>query len=281
MRRGRKRFGYYPDEASVVEIVKIKRRRRKGAAGPTSYGQIARELNVEGFKTQMGKWFTAQTVKNILNPAVSVVVKKYPRAEQPHKYWTVTEMGRIFAECRTDRERAIMELLVGSGLRRGEFAELQVRDIAFKGSGGLVKVLRGKGFVKRDVILAPKLADFMREYMRDYRKGAGLRAPLFEGLSYKNLYYLTTKLGRRAGLTELANPHSFRHTFATILYDNTRNLILVQQQLGHRSTETTAIYTKCLDTKSLSDMGLFDRALHQRGVGGQVGKFPNDCPKTT
>ena len=53
-RTGRKPFGYYADERAVVEVIKIKRRTRKGSAGPTGPYVIAAELNREGYKSQTG-----------------------------------------------------------------------------------------------------------------------------------------------------------------------------------------------------------------------------------
>lgn len=279
---GRKRFGFYQDEAAVVEVIRLKRRRRKAAAGETAYRQIARELNAEGFTTQTGKQFGGQTVKDILSPAAEPVKKKkYAKAEQPQKYWTAEEVGRIFEACRTDRERAVIEILVGTGLRRGEFVELRISDVQFKGAGGLIDVRRGKGFKRRGVVISPELAGFIHNYIKTYRSAATPGSALFERMNGVNLYYLTTKLGRRAGLAETANPHSFRHTFATVLYNYTKDITFVQQQLGHSSMETTAIYTKCLSDNKLEAMSILNAQLHLGGQFNKVHKFTRKEAKKT
>ncbi len=264
---GRKPFGFYQNEQVVVEIIKLKRRRRKGQDEDTPYRQIARELNAEGYETQTGKAFKGQTVKDILSPA-PVQTKKYPKAEQPQKYWTVEQMRRIFAACRTDRERAVIEILAGTGLRRGEFVALRVYDVKFKDLGATVDVRRGKGFKRREVVISEELTKFIRSYIKTYRGSVPRGAPLFEGMNEKKLYRLTTKIGRWAGLAETANPHSFRHTFATVLYNYTKDLIFVQQQLGHNSVDTTGIYTKCFSANKLKAMNKLSSALHQTGCGG-------------
>lgn len=269
MKRGRKPFGFYPDEARIVTSIGNKRRRRKGAEGPTSYGQIARELNAEKHRTQMGKEFTAQTVKNILNPASKATVKKkYLPRQQPVRYWTEAEMTVIFESCRTEFERAAINVLVGSGVRAGEFLALEIRDLVLKGKGSLIQVRCGlKNSGGRSILISQELAEWLWEYIRTYRGSAGRRDRLFiqpRGggvMSYGNLYDLTTRIGRRTGLAETANPHSFRHTFATLLYQYKQDINFVAEQLGHTTIKTTAIYAKCLNDSKLQQMGNFGETL--------------------
>ena len=66
-RLGRRSFGYYKNEREVIKQIKLKRRKRRGSKGPTSYGQIAWELNAEGYQTQTGKDWRTEQVRRILN----------------------------------------------------------------------------------------------------------------------------------------------------------------------------------------------------------------------
>lgn len=262
MKSGRKPYGFYQDERAIVDIIKIKRRRRKGAAEDTPYRQIARELNAEKHRTQTGKLFCGQTVCNILNPAEPPERKKYPKKQHPDKYWSIEDVGKLFTACRTDKQKLIFELLIGAALRAGEAVALRIKDIEFIEGGALIEVREGKGCLERKVVVADGLAGFIFEYIKYYLAGTGAKETLL-GLNYQQLYYQSVKVGRWAGLTKRTNPHSFRHTFATVLYNYEKDLRFVQEQLGHSSIDTTTIYTKCVDKRKLKTMKKYNAIIHQ------------------
>ena len=157
------------------------------------------------------------------------------------------------------RDRAILELLYGCGLRCSELLRLNLHDIDF--SGALVRVY-GKGRKERTVPFGPSAARAVKAYLplrdhfaRTYRKGALaadlLRpaAPLFLSPTGRRCTRtLIAAVVRRRIDTFLppgakATPHTLRHAFATHLLNHGAPLLDIRDLLGHASISTTQIYT--------------------------------------
>jgi site-specific recombinase XerD len=141
------------------------------------------------------------------------------------------------------RDRAVLEVLYGTGIRLAELIGLRVRDV--QGNGTLLAV-RGKGGKDRRVPLGESAARALGEY-RAAVPVAGGDAPLFPGrrgpLSRRTIQRIVQRrlrgVARRAGLS----PHLLRHTFATHLLDRGAELRAVQELLGHASLSSTQVYT--------------------------------------
>lgn len=144
------------------------------------------------------------------------------------------------------RDRAILEVLYGCGLRVSEVCGLKLMNIFFK--EGFVKVL-GKGNKERLVPLGEMAADSIRAYLE---ARPALKNPsedlvfinrFGEGLSRISIFNMIKKQAILAGVNKEISPHSFRHSFATHLIENGADLRIVQEMLGHESILTTEIYT--------------------------------------
>ncbi len=146
------------------------------------------------------------------------------------------------------RNRAIVELLYGSGLRLSELQNLKIGNIEFE--AGFLRII-GKGNKQR---LVP-MGDFARKAVRDYldQDGADSRSNgrnfVFKGRGGKNLsrvglWKIIKKLVAQAGISKAVTPHTFRHSFATHLVQGGADLRTLQEMLGHADISTTEIYTK-------------------------------------
>jgi tyrosine recombinase XerC len=164
-------------------------------------------------------------------------------------------------EISNPRDRAIMEVLYGCGLRAGELVGLMIRDIDFNRDEIKVK---GKGDKQRILPLGKAAKNAILNYLRvrhnpDKHKIAGEDVPqLF--LNYRGGSLTTRSLQRivRKYLIKLAraagtNPHILRHSFATHLLENGADLRAVQELLGHASLSTVQIYTH-MTTKRLKEV---------------------------
>jgi len=140
------------------------------------------------------------------------------------------------------RDRAIMELLYASGVRRAEVASINVLDIDLR----LRQIrVRGKGSKQRDVIINHATAEAIQRYL-DVRPPANDGA-LFIGwkrrrLSPRHIWEIFRRIYRLSGLKGKASPHTLRHSFATHLSERGVDLFTIQQLLGHESSATTQLY---------------------------------------
>ena len=154
--------------------------------------------------------------------------------------------GPWSGDVRALRDRAILELLYGTGMRLGELVRLDREDVDFE--GGTARVL-GKGEKERIVCFGPPTATALRAYLAVVASGMpGRGQPLFVGTTGRRLHPRTVQrrvhlhLGRlaRAGGT---SPHALRHSFATHLLDHGADIRAIQELLGHANLGTTQIYT--------------------------------------
>jgi integrase/recombinase XerD len=144
------------------------------------------------------------------------------------------------------RDRAILEMLYGSGLRVSEASDLRISSIYF--DEGFVRVI-GKGDKERLVPIGEIAANVVKEYM-DKRPEPATPADddilflnRFGGrISRQSIFKMIKKQALAAGIRKDISPHTFRHSFATHLVENGADLRMVQDMLGHESITTTEIY---------------------------------------
>lgn len=150
---------------------------------------------------------------------------------------------------RGDRDRAVLEVLYGAGLRVSECSHLDVGHLEVEGSRMRVRVVRGKGGKDRIVPLGRRAAEALQTYLARRHELVRPRSPadaLFLGdrggrmgvRSIRNLVYRRS-LATRARI----GPHGLRHSFATHLLDSGADLRTIQTLLGHASLSTTQRYT--------------------------------------
>jgi len=147
------------------------------------------------------------------------------------------------------RDRALLELLYGTGARISEAVGLDVDDLDLDASQVL---LRGKGGKQRVVPVGRFAVDAVRSYLDDVRPGlvsarANGGAVFLNSrggrLSRQSAWAVLAKAAQRAGIGVEVSPHTLRHSFATHLLDGGADVRVVQELLGHASVTTTQVYT--------------------------------------
>ena len=145
------------------------------------------------------------------------------------------------------RDRAILEVLYGCGLRVSEAVGLKISHVYLE--QGFVSVI-GKGNKERIVPVGEMAVQAVRDYL-EVRPDAESRQyddVLFlnrfgRPLSRVSIFNMVKKQAMAAGVNKEISPHTFRHSFATHLIENGADLRVVQEMLGHESILTTEIYT--------------------------------------
>lgn len=146
------------------------------------------------------------------------------------------------------RDKAMMEILYGCGLRVSELVSLRVDQVNLR--QGVVRII-GKGDKERLVPMGEEAVDWLVRYMKDGR-GDLLRGhrtdDLFPGnrgtaMTRQAFWYRIRHYARRCGVHKKLSPHTLRHAFATHLLNHGADLRVVQMLLGHADLSTTQIYT--------------------------------------
>ncbi len=146
------------------------------------------------------------------------------------------------------RNRAIIEMLYGSGLRVSELVNLQLSNM-YRQEGYML--IQGKGSKQRLVPISPEAEKWFQYWMED-RAHLDIK-PQFKDIAFLNRYgrqltramifTIIKRLTAAAGIHKTVSPHTLRHSFATHLLQNGADLRIIQQLLGHENITTTEIYT--------------------------------------
>lgn len=190
-------------------------------------------------------WCTTNPAKALRNPRKS--------QKLPH-FLTTAEIGKLLAAPPGDepmglRDRAILETLYSAGLRVSELVDLSDGDLDFE--QGIVRV-RGKGRKERISPLGSYAVRALTRWLKlrkvSPKEPSGRQAPVFVNkygrrLTTRSVGRLLEKHLQHAGLDNRTSPHTLRHSFATHLLDRGADIRSVQELLGHKSLETTQIYT--------------------------------------
>jgi site-specific recombinase XerD len=183
------------------------------------------------------------------NPTDDLPRLKKPKA-LPHvlRAEDVSKLLRTTVAGQTDfqrlRDRAIMEVLYGSGVRRSELINLNMSDVDLERR--IMRIRHGKGDKERAVLLTRAAAEAMRLYL-------GVRPRTSEEAFFLSrnkrrigqvtMYEIFRTFVRLSGIRDHATPHTMRHSFATHLLENGADLVTIKELLGHESLSTTQIYT--------------------------------------
>ena len=146
------------------------------------------------------------------------------------------------------RNRAMMEMLYGSGLRVSELVGLQLSKIYLDEHYMLIE---GKGSKQRLVPISPVAEEWFGYWLQE--RATWPVKPEFRDIAFVNRYgrpltramvfTIVRRLCKKAGITKTVSPHTLRHSFATHLLQNGADLRVIQQLLGHEDLATTEIYT--------------------------------------
>jgi integrase/recombinase XerD len=189
----------------------------------------------------------------LLNPAATVALPRVHRL--PRAPLSEAEVRRLMSTppmwtARGKRDRAVLEVLYGTGLRVGECLGLDIDDVDLHQRE--LKVRTGKGKVGRVVPLVGRAAAAVQVYLQEARL-AFVRRPSEQALFLNNeggrlgiltVSYRLKLYAREARIGRRVHPHLLRHTFATHLLRGGADVRHVQALLGHKEIGTTALYTQ-------------------------------------
>ncbi|OOQ63044.1 tyrosine recombinase XerC [Vibrio parahaemolyticus] len=182
------------------------------------------------------------------NPAKGVPA---PRKKRPlPKNLDVDEVNQLLEVNEDDplaiRDRAMMELMYGAGLRLAELVSVDVRDVQLR--SGELRVI-GKGDKERKVPFSGMATEWVGKWLRVRGDLAAPGEPalfvskLGTRISHRSVQKRMAEWGQKQSVASHISPHKLRHSFATHMLESSNNLRAVQELLGHENISTTQIYT--------------------------------------
>lgn len=197
-------------------------------------------------------WAT-RTKRLLVNPAAEMALPRLP-ARLPRAVLSVSEAERVLAQpdltsARGLRDRAILEVLYSTGLRRMELVGLDLIDL--DAERGVVLVREGKGKKDRLVPIGARAIGWVHRYLDTVRpRLVRARDPGALFLNARGTRIRPSRLTERlhryvvaAGVGKPGSVHIFRHTMATLMHDAGADIRDLQEILGHAQLSTTEIYT--------------------------------------
>jgi len=241
------------EEVAGVEAHDLRRHLAQRRAGGLSNASAARELSALKAFVAFARAETGDPDPSAPRLRGPRLKKGLPRPVTPDDAANLADLAGEGA--REDwigaRDRAVLLLMYGSGLRIAEALSLQGRDLPL----GETLQVTGKGDKQRVVPVLPITRDAVAEYAAACPWPLSAKEPLFRGakggpLSPGMVQKAMAAARRALGLPDSATPHALRHSFATHLLGAGADLRSLQELLGHASLGSTQIYTK-VDAASL------------------------------
>ena len=167
------------------------------------------------------------------------------------------------------RNKAMLELMYGCGLRVSELINIEINDIDM--TNYEIRIL-GKGSKERIIPIGEYAIDYLKEYVKrrdDLLKDKPCNKLFLnnhgEGMTRQGFFKMLKKLLLEKGINPNVSPHTLRHSFATHLINRGADLRSIQEMLGHSDISTTKIYTRVTDEKVINDYNEF----HYRSKKGE------------
>ena len=198
-------------------------------------------------------WFRFLLYKDYIDQDPSELLEGPRKSKHLPTVLSLDEINRMMAEIDLSsneghRNRAMMEILYGSGLRVSELVNLRLSQIYLNEHYMLID---GKGSKQRLVPLSPVAEEWFGYWMQE--RATWPLKPESKDTAFVNRYgrpmtramvfTIVRRLCAEAGITKTVSPHTLRHSFATHLLQNGADLRIIQQLLGHEDLATTEIYT--------------------------------------
>lgn len=167
------------------------------------------------------------------------------------------------------RNKAMLELMYGCGLRVSELVALEINDIDM--TNCLIRIV-GKGNKEREIPIGEYSIYYLMEYLKVREKLLKKKSctKLFlnnhgNGMTRQGFFKNLKVILKEKGLSEAVSPHTLRHSFATHLINRGADLRSIQEMLGHADISTTKIYTRISDEKVLDDYDKYHPRSHKQG----------------
>lgn len=180
--------------------------------------------------------------KVLKNELVLDEIVRPKREKTLPKVWNNEQIELLIKSVSNIKQKALLSIIYGGGLRVGEVLNLRVTDINSKLMQ--IRIEQGKGKKDRYTLLSNNTLDLLRKYFKEYKPQNYLFEGQFGGkYSSSSVSNVLNNAIKKAGIPKRGGLHVLRHSFATHLLESGTDIRYIQELLGHYSSKTTEIYT--------------------------------------
>lgn len=206
-----------------------------------------KNITLENYRSYISAFFQWLTNEEHIQKNPAAAIKPIQCTKEIKTAFSAVEIDKIRSACKNEKERAIVEFLLSSGVRGSELVNLEVSDVDFNTKA--VHVRHGKGDKERYTYIDDVAKDHLIRYLMKNKIESGY---LFQGIrgqfTRSGINQMVHTIGKRAGV-ENVHTHRFRRTFATRLAARGMDLQDIQALMGHTNINTTMIYVAMDDSK--------------------------------
>ena len=215
-----------------------------------------KNTTLENDRAVLSAFFTWLTLEEVIEKNPCDNINKIKCRQEIKQPFSNIDLDALRGACETNRERALIEFLITSGVRINELITMNVDDIDFKNLS--VHVRNGKSDKERVVYISDVTSIYLSEYLKERKDN---NTALFcnknhERMRDDGVRYILNKIGKRAGVDNV-HPHRFRRTLATTLSARGMSIQEVQRILGHSNLNTTMRYVILNDSAVHSSYNKF------------------------
>lgn len=208
--------------------------------------KVVKDMRIAGYDNYSDWQYITRRIREKLEIKTEKKSKKLPTVLSDYEIDLILDTGYILQASKNNRKDKpkiglIIETMFKTGLRNFELCKLRIENIDFQ--KGIFKIVQGKGSKDRYGVMAKSLIRKLVDYIGTRKSGYVFLTNRGDKYSTRSMQLMVEEVKEKAGIFKEFTPHTFRHTFATILLREGRDIREIQQLLGHSNIETTTIYT--------------------------------------
>ncbi|WP_322793342.1 tyrosine-type recombinase/integrase [Bellilinea sp.] len=234
------RFIQWLKKEGVQSVIQLSPRHVRKFMSQTSGSQ----WTLNGYGRAIRTFLNFLVQEELVDHKISIKVPPPPKQRLP--FLNSSQIKQLLEFC-DPQEKAIILLIVDSGLRRQEVCNLKIGNVQIE--SGMIRVVQGKGNKDRIVFIGRSTINALLDYLPDFNCRER-ESPLFKSSNGKpfnedTMRRMFQRLSKRSGIK--VTPHMLRRSFATLSLKLGMDLVSLQMLMGHASIETTRKYIQLLD----------------------------------
>lgn len=205
-------------------------------------------ITLENYRSTLSAFYTWLTNEGIIDKNIMLSIDTIKCPKKIKQQFSDVEIDALRSACKNDKQRAIIEVLLSTGVRVTELSEMKVDDIDF--SNKTVNVQHGKGDKQRFTYISSIAIKYLKKYLETRKTESDYLFCNYRHtqLGAGGIRSLLKTVGEIAAV-ENVHPHRFRRTFATNLSNRGMNIQEIQKLLGHTNLNTTMKYVVVDDSR--------------------------------